>query len=225
MTPMSADSTAPGSPRIIPIRQNSGTVTPRVRGPATTLSIPGLTSSKVSPDGKIPDRDVGSKLIILMVGMPARGKSYITKKIHRYLRWQQHKSKIFNVGNRRRIAASADSNPSPNTAASIDAPAQAAHILLNGIEPPSTAESMEQTADFFDPQNEEASQIRDQLAMSTLDEALDFLLRQGGSVAILDATNSTTERRQALYDHIKERDAKLQILFCESICEDPKVRS
>ena len=81
----------------------SGSSTPKIR--ATTLDIPGLTRSKVSPDGRIAERDVGSKLIIIMVGLPARGKSYLVKKIARYLNWMQHPTRIFNVGDRRRVAA------------------------------------------------------------------------------------------------------------------------
>lgn len=235
----------------MPIRQSSGTTTPRVRQPATTLNIPGMTRSAVSPDGKIASRDVGAKLVVIMVGLPARGKSYITKKIHRYLSWQQHDTQIFNVGNRRRVAASssdgtgsAPQSPKKNQRAGptrtesianvIDPPTQAAHILLNGIDPiqeaemaelsklPS-AENMEQSAEFFDPQNEKASQLREQVAMETLDELLEFLLVKGGSVGILDATNSTIQRRQTLFKHIKKREPKLGILFIESVCKDEKV--
>lgn len=64
-----------------------------------------MTRSRVSPDGKIAQRDVGAKLVIIMVGLPARGKSYITRKLQRYLSWQQHDAKVFNVGNRRRVVA------------------------------------------------------------------------------------------------------------------------
>src|ERR1700761_3290795 len=85
------------------LRHNSGSSTPRIR--PTPLDIPGLTKSKVSPDGRIAQRDIGSKLIIVMVGLPARGKSYITKKLARYLNWLQHDTKIFNVGDKRRIIA------------------------------------------------------------------------------------------------------------------------
>jgi 6-phosphofructo-2-kinase len=91
------------SPTSHGLRKDPAGSTPRIR--PTTLNIPGLTRSKASPDGRIPDRDVGSKLIIVMVGLPARGKSYITKKIARYLNWQQHDARIFNVGERRRLAA------------------------------------------------------------------------------------------------------------------------
>lgn len=188
-----------------------------------------------------------------MVGLPARGKSYITKKIQRYLSWQQHDCQIFNVGNRRRTAAGGlepipESRPvspqkqrtsAPARTGSIngiiDAPTQAAHILLNGVDPleakeelaplerlPS-AETMEQSAQFFDPHNEKASQIREQVALATLDELLDYLLDKNGSVGILDATNSTVERRQILFKRIKEREPKLGILFIESVCQDEKV--
>src|ERR1700760_3659575 len=85
------------------LRHNSGSSTPRMR--PTTLDIPGLTKSKVSPDGRIAQRDVGAKLVIVMVGLPARGKSYITKKLARYLNWLQHDTRIFNVGERRREVA------------------------------------------------------------------------------------------------------------------------
>ncbi|CZT07463.1 probable 6-phosphofructo-2-kinase/fructose-2,6-biphosphatase 3 [Rhynchosporium agropyri] len=236
-------STANGSPRLRPVRQNSGTVTPRIRPPATTLNIPGMTRSRVSPDGKIAQRDVGAKLVVIMVGLPARGKSYITKKLHRYLSWQQYDCEIFNVGSRRRTAAGPQSPPqSPEKTSSIcrtgslaevvDAPTQAAHILLNGHysgEDPNdlsklpSADTMEQSAQFFDPKNAKASQLREQVALSTLDELLDFLLNEGGSVGILDATNSTIERRQILFKAIKEREPKLGILFIESVCEDEKL--
>ena len=43
-----------------------------------------------------------SKLIIIMVGLPARGKSYTSNKIKRYLSWLGYNVKIFNVGNYRR---------------------------------------------------------------------------------------------------------------------------
>ncbi|RDL38232.1 Phosphoglycerate mutase-like protein [Venustampulla echinocandica] len=242
-TPLpSAPTSTPASPRLFPVRQNSGITTPRVRPPATTLNIPGMTRSRVSPDGKISQRDVGAKLVVIMVGLPARGKSYITKKIQRYLSWQQYETRIFNVGNRRRGAAIPSQNlpeqpiqDSPVASPpAVDAPTQAARILLNGLDPEQgqppnrktrlpSAEEMDQSAKFFDPQNTVAAQLRDQVAMSTLDELLDFLLNQGGSVGILDATNSTIQRRQLLFDRVKEREPKLGILFIESVCEDKKL--
>lgn len=77
-----------------------------------------------------------------MVGLPARGKSYITKKMARYLNWLQHDTKIFNVGEKRRRFAH---HTEPSTADGVDRrgsldhlpkdmspPQLAAHILING---------------------------------------------------------------------------------------------
>lgn len=264
-TPMS---TAPNSPQIPPKRKDSGDKINRVR--PTTLHIPGLTSSKVSPDGRISQRDVGSKLVIVMVGLPARGKSYITKKLARWFNWLQHDTKIFNVGNRRRVAAGspqasrrtsrANQEHSDFDAAyrngvtyeqhTNDVPSMAARILSNDPtvvkstsptsnpmnipilnlpdagEPehaanPQDPKSMDHNAAFFDPNNQEASRIREQCALDTLDELLDYILFGNGSVGILDATNSTLERRSLVMDHVRERAGpQLNVLFIESTCLD-----
>ena len=249
-----------------------------------------MTKSKVSPDGRIAKRDVGAKLVIVMVGLPARGKSYITKKLARYLNWLQHDTQIFNVGERRRVAAGRSPSPahldkgqeksSPNvhkdlldsvrrlsvsvgtsntkqtsppqseSEAPLPPPVVPAKILVNGEESeslsqngstviPSTdagpaesiqdddeikeasPEPMDQTANFFDPQNQRAVKLREQVALDTLDELLQYIMEDGGSVGILDATNSTMERRKAIVDHIRKRAGpELGILFLESSCVD-----
>lgn len=43
-----------------------------------------------------------SKLMLVMVGMPARGKSYISAKLFSYLSWIGFKTRVFNVGQHRR---------------------------------------------------------------------------------------------------------------------------
>ncbi|KAI9652337.1 MAG: hypothetical protein M1831_006884 [Alyxoria varia] len=283
------NTTAPPSPNIHPQRRTTvGEKTGRPR--PTTLDIPGLTRSRVSPDGKIAQRDLGSKLVIVMVGLPARGKSYITKKTARYLNWLQHDTTIFNVGERRRMAAhrpsSRPSTPgvggkrdshasmaspprrsgsgaavnalnSDMNGAGIDVPKMAAQILINGEAAVSTpthsragsksglelpelrlpeadqtgdengdengdeAEGMDQSASFFDPKNREAAMIREQAALDALNELLNYILDEGGSVGILDATNSTLERREIIMKCIRERAGPdLNVLFMESICLD-----
>ena len=42
------------------------------------------------------------RLVLIMVGLPARGKTYTARKISRYLSWKGFKTKVFNVGNYRR---------------------------------------------------------------------------------------------------------------------------
>ncbi|KIW99457.1 uncharacterized protein Z518_11196 [Rhinocladiella mackenziei CBS 650.93] len=259
---------APTSPQIIArgSASASGPATPKIR--ATTLDIPGLTRSKVSPDGRISERDVAAKLIIIMVGLPARGKSYIVKKIARYLNWLQHPTRIFNVGDRRRVAAGVGPPIPDHTHAALresvrqmnstatgsqtvvdhgellPPPAIKTEILVNGeitsaspisplqmngsarsgdkLEPIRlpAPEPMDQSAQFFDPQNLRGKQLREQVAHEALDELLKYVLEDGGSVGILDATNHTRERRMSLIKHIRERDENINVLFLESRCQD-----
>jgi broad specificity phosphatase PhoE/predicted kinase len=42
------------------------------------------------------------KLAFVMVGLPARGKTFIARKIARYLSWLGHRTQVFNVGSYRR---------------------------------------------------------------------------------------------------------------------------
>ena len=251
---------APGSPKAGDLRASySAASTPRIR--PTTLDVPGLTKSRVSPDGKIAQEDVGSKLVIVMVGLPARGKSYITKKIGRYLNWLQHDTKIFNVGERRRLAAGGRKLTPTHAEHCRDSPKvthPAAKILINGetlppnppplklpdalqsdddledgqnqahnsntenlAELPDPKTPMEQSANFFDPENTIAAKLREQVAMHSLDELLNYILIEGGSIGILDATNSTLNRRKAIMKRIRERAGPaLNVLFVESLCRD-----
>ena len=41
-------------------------------------------------------------MFILLCLVPARGKSYISKKIYRYLNWLDFNTQVFNIGNFRR---------------------------------------------------------------------------------------------------------------------------
>jgi len=42
------------------------------------------------------------KLVLIMVGLPARGKSYTARKLAWYLKWQGYNAQLFNVGEYRR---------------------------------------------------------------------------------------------------------------------------
>ena len=196
---------------------------------ATTLDVPGLTRSKVSPDGKIAARDIESKLVIVMVGLPARGKSYVTKKLCRYLNWQQHGAKIFNVGNTRRQAdqkVGPAIRPLPDTSEEAQRRAYQEAKALEDEEngAPLHHEHKKSTdtqhsAEFFSPDNIQTSMLREKWAMDTLDQLLDYVLNENGSVGILDATNTTIARRKKVLQRIKERtNGRLKVLFLESIC-------
>lgn len=53
-------------------------------------------------------RFVNIPTVIVLVGLPARGKTYVAKKLGRYLNWIGIKTKVFNVGVYRRVVVGAD---------------------------------------------------------------------------------------------------------------------
>jgi broad specificity phosphatase PhoE len=44
----------------------------------------------------------GERLALITVGLPARGKTFLARRVARYLRWHGHDPQVFNVGNYRR---------------------------------------------------------------------------------------------------------------------------
>jgi len=132
---------------------------------------------------------VDEKLVIAMVGLPARGKSYISRAIIRYLNFLGCQVRLFNAGNLRRDSGQA------------------------GV-----------SSDFFNPHNEEAKQQRERMAMQCLDDTIEFLKSVKGcvSVGILDATNTTIERRSHVFARVAQEPG-ISLLFLESICEDDAV--
>eukprot|EP00930_Biecheleria_cincta_P096195 TRINITY_DN88074_c0_g1_i1.p1 TRINITY_DN88074_c0_g1~~TRINITY_DN88074_c0_g1_i1.p1 ORF type:complete len:558 (-),score=76.36 TRINITY_DN88074_c0_g1_i1:201-1835(-) len=128
-------------------------------------------------------------LVVVMVGLPARGKSFISRKVERFLRWTGASTRSFNVGMYRRDA----------------------------VDPSRSGRS-----DFFNTQNSCAMAARDRVALLALEDALKFL-DEGGKFAILDATNSTTSRRQLLAEKVDLHHRRYGMIFVETICSDPEV--
>lgn len=63
--------------------------------------------------------------------------------------------------------------------------------------------------------------IRAQCAVEALEDVCQWL-ETGGEVAVFDATNSTTERRQVIYDMVVGKMG-FKLFFVESVCDDPKI--
>lgn len=106
--------------------------------------------------------------------------------------------------------------------------------------------SQDQSASFFDPNNQDMKRIRDEIALSVLEQLIGWL-KDGGRVAIHDATNSTLARRytriciffylifmqgilmrffffcrKLLIDRL-EREPEIRVLLIESVCTDQAV--
>lgn len=153
------------------------------------IEVPGLTQGRIGHDASGPFESPSPKLVIVMVGMPARGKSYISKKLARYLNWLQYKTKVFNAGQTRRSTT--------------------------------PATDLGYSAAFFDPDNPYAVEQRERIALQTLDDLLKWLKQASACVGILDATNSTLQRRRAINERVTRTAGSLvEILFLESCCYD-----
>jgi len=120
-----------------------------------------------------------------MVGLPARGKTYMARKLARYLSWLGYDTRVFNVGNYRRERLGSH-----------------------------------QPHEFFSPDNPAGAEARLHIAMAALDDMLAWL-GSGGEVGIYDATNSSHERRQLVRERCESQG--LDVVFIESICDDPAV--
>lgn len=161
------------------------------------LEISGLDKQRLTY-GLNAKETMAPKLVIVMVGLPARGKSYISKKLARYLNWRQFETRVFNAGHTRREAL----------------------VLQSEGDLPSNAH-LSHPAKFFDPDDTDAVTRRDEIALRTLDDLLSWLQQARSSVGILDATNSTVQRRQAVLDRIRRKAGpSVELLFLESCCYD-----
>jgi len=136
--------------------------------------------------------------VIVLVGLPGRGKSFIARKLELFLNWHGARCKVFNVGRYRRLVAgtaSADFFSSANEEATSarERVAQAAlEDMFTWLEEP-----MERMGEVEDWQG-----VQD-------------------SVAVFDATNSTRKRREWIGRACRGREKHpVGLIFVESLCDD-----
>ncbi|XP_018616260.1 6-phosphofructo-2-kinase/fructose-2,6-bisphosphatase 1 isoform X1 [Scleropages formosus] len=75
--------------------------------PLLKIWVPWMSSSLSRRRGSSVPQFTNSPTLIVMVGLPARGKTYISKKLTRYLNWIGVPTKVFNLGQYRREAVQA----------------------------------------------------------------------------------------------------------------------
>lgn len=137
------------------------------------------------------------KLVLVMVGLPARGKSFIAKKLWKFLCWKGLKCEVFNVGQLRRTLCAGTQDHTffdPNNARAKEEREQLA------------MQSLQQVQDWF---------------------LSGHGGEKGGDVAVFDATNTTKHRRQTLLDTFdafaKANKMSVHVVFIESICTNEAV--
>jgi len=124
------------------------------------------------------------KMYIIMVGLPARGKSTIANKLKEYLAKDNIKTRIFNNGDLRRKLFREDTS----------------------------------RAEFYDPENREATALREKISLMNIQRANNFISRQG-QIAILDATNVSWKRRGKITRNLNGHP----LFFIECINNDAEI--
>jgi hypothetical protein len=118
------------------------------------------------------------KLVVVLVGLPARGKSYIAHKIVSFLRWRGLKADLFNVGKARRTEIT-DEPQVRNRFCELCVRLacirgfrhRAVLIVLACL----GSVLVSQDAKFFAADNKEAKAKRENLAFAVLDDLLNWL--------------------------------------------------
>lgn len=145
-----------------------------------------------------------TRLVIVLVGLPARGKSFLARKFLSFFNWNGSLCKIFNVGRYRREAArgACDANffDSKNEAAA-NLREKVAEIALRDM------------LKWLDGEGE--------------GEGTSCYHCNLERIAIFDATNSTDKRRKWVLDECtnpEKRPGKpTGVIFVESICDDKEL--
>ena len=141
-----------------------------------------------------------SKLLLVMVGLPARGKSMICHRLVSFLSFLGVRTRAFSAGNKRR---------------------EAWELNMSDASPETRRRAGSSMASFFSSDMLYARMTREKIAMEIFQESMTWLLEAGGEVAVFDATNSTKERRRKLTEQAAERDVK--VVFIEALCDNPQL--
>ncbi len=138
-------------------------------------------------------------MVCIMVGLPARGKTYVSRKLSLYFSWLGYETRSFNVGSYRRAKYGSDKKHEffdPHNEQGREMRHQAASAAMADL-------------------------------ITWLDASLqtDSTSDNQGRLAIYDATNSTRERREWILTRLllDLRLSSQDIVFVELVCNDPTI--
>ena len=158
--------------------------------------------------------EADKRLCVILVGLPARGKTFIARKIARYFNWLGIQSSVFNVGNyRRKLCGTAlpSSFYSPDNQEAVNQRNAAAMACLDDL----ITWLLTEDGSIKD------SSLRDGLMQDSQSQSTLEQHQNCQKVAIYDATNTTEQRRSSLIQKLKENQIGAMII--ESICTDDAV--
>ncbi|ORX41018.1 putative cytoplasm protein [Kockovaella imperatae] len=114
-------------------------------------------------------------ILICTVGLPARGKTHLSRALERYLRWLGVKTRVYSLGDyRRKVLGGADSLPSD-------------YFVTNA------------------PRSGSTDALRQSIKNQLEDQIWDFFTVQGGQVVIYDANNGDKISRKQCFDKFEPR--------------------
>ncbi|EOD23848.1 hypothetical protein EMIHUDRAFT_238995 [Emiliania huxleyi CCMP1516] len=158
------------------------------------------TSETLTPRSayaRVEGAELRDRVVVAMVGLPARGKSYLSKAVVRYLNLIGCPARIFNSEEHRKTEVRRSSRVSdPGTDDAIATRDQVA---------------METLDELF-------SWLRDATATTWLATGA-----SGCACAIFDATNTTVARRQQIVARCADERPPVRLIFLESICDDDEL--
>eukprot|EP00580_Thalassiosira_gravida_P016232 CAMPEP_0201662248 /NCGR_PEP_ID=MMETSP0494-20130426/4398_1 /ASSEMBLY_ACC=CAM_ASM_000839 /TAXON_ID=420259 /ORGANISM="Thalassiosira gravida, Strain GMp14c1" /LENGTH=620 /DNA_ID=CAMNT_0048140571 /DNA_START=226 /DNA_END=2089 /DNA_ORIENTATION=+ len=176
------------------------------KGSAEAATESALTLAKIQQEFASPKKD--ERLVIVLVGLPGRGKSFIARKLQNFVTWRGSECRVFNVGKYRRQAAdgacAADFFDSKNSAAA-EMRQQAASLAMDDM------------LKWLDKEEWSGTTTHPAVTPTTNGVRKD-------RVGIFDATNSTIERREWVLKEctcgVKRAGKPTGVVFVESICDD-----
>ena len=144
--------------------------------------------------------NIGEKHVLVMVGLPARGKTHMAKRLCQYLRFfHGARTQVFNVGTYRRKMMTRKK-------------ADAQFFDQRDAESEALRKSFARAA------------LKDMIDFLFQEDNASYLEQRGfdsGRVAIFDATNTTRARREWIREQLGRLPLKL--LFVESVCTDEEI--
>jgi hypothetical protein len=144
-----------------------------------------------------------ARLVIALVGLPARGKSFVARKIVAYMRWSGAACEIFNVGRYRRQAYAEQQQQQQQTkqignSSSRNSTSDNDHVTLRHM-------SGACDANFFDATNQEAAALREHVAFLALQDMLRWLdCDDDNDNADTDGNSTTPINERCLEENNKE---------------------
>ncbi|KAK4688614.1 hypothetical protein P7C73_g1500, partial [Tremellales sp. Uapishka_1] len=130
-------------------------------------------------------------ILIVTVGLPARGKTHISRSLERYLRWLGVKTRVYSLGDyRRKVLGGAKNVP---------------------------ADYFQTKGRSKGPRSESTETLRKNIKNDLEDQIWDFFTEQKGQVAIYDANNGSTGARRECLQKFESRG--VHVIFLESLCD------